>query len=100
MDKAFEKFTGSGSRAAILLTDGKSNENQALQMIQKARDKGIEIYTIGLGNQVNEDLLQRLASETGGQYYHIKENIQLGEAYQSILNQIGCGVLCPKLFES
>ena len=92
LDKAFETFTGSGRKVAILLTDGKSNENQALQMIQKAKEKGITIYTIGLGTQVSEDLLQRLASETGGQYYHIKENIQIGEAYQSILNQIGCGV--------
>ena len=42
--------------------------------------------------QLNEALLQKLANATGGHYYHVKENIDIGTAYQSILSDITCGV--------
>ena len=63
------------------------------KLLKKANEKNITIYTIGLGDKdkLNEDLLKQLAYETGGQYYHAKENIDISEIYQTILSEITCG---------
>jgi len=97
LEKAFSEFTTPNPKVAILVTDGKSSETKILSMLQKARDENIKIFTIGLGDkqQLNESLLQRIANETGGQYYHVNEKIELHEAYQSILTEITCGVPAP-----
>ncbi len=93
LEKAFTHFTGNQKKVAILLTDGKSNEVKVLQMIDRAKREGITIYPIGLGKkqQLNEALLEKIAYETGGHYYHIEQNIHIGSAYQSILDRINCG---------
>ena len=96
LEKAFNAFSPNhtGQKIAILLTDGKSSESKINAMLTKAKDENIKIFTIGLGSpaQLNEALLLRLAKETGGQYYHVAENIDIGTAYQSILSDITCGV--------
>lgn len=92
---AFDKFTpGNAPKVAILLTDGKSNAKQTLSIISEAKQKNIKIYTIGLGNkkQLNEAILQQLAKDTGGHYYHVAESSELGAAYQSILSAITCDI--------
>lgn len=92
---AFTAFApGNAPKVAILLTDGKSNEQQTLNTLAEAKQKNIKIYTIGLGSkkQLNEELLQRIAKETGGHYYHIAEIGELGIAYQSILSAITCDI--------
>ena len=92
---AFSQFSNnSDPKVAILITDGKSNEQQAKKLLEEADKKNITIYTIGLGEErdkLNEDLLKQLAYETGGQYYHAKENIDISEIYQTILAEITCG---------
>ncbi|KAB7707427.1 VWA domain-containing protein [Bacillus aerolatus] len=102
LEKAFNQFSSQGPKVAILLTDGQSSERKALEMIDKANDNNIKIYTIGLGDKkrLNEALLQRMASETGGQYFHVQENINIGTAYQSILNDISCGIPYPSCAQS
>lgn len=94
---AFDQFTTTDRKAAILITDGKSSESNILRMVQRAIDEKITIYVIGLGEQknLNETLLQKVANQTGGQYYHVAENIQLHDAYQSILSAINCDVPAP-----
>lgn len=92
---AFNKFEpGNAPKVAILLTDGKSNAKQTLNIIADAKQKNIKIYTIGLGNkkQLNEALLQQIAKDTGGHYYHVAESSELGAAYQSILSAITCDI--------
>lgn len=93
LEKAFSNFKGEGKKIAILLTDGNSNEQKVLDKLEEAKKKNITIYTIGLGKktQLKEALLQLLASETGGQYYHVEKNIHIGTAYKSILSQASCG---------
>ena len=87
--EAFSAFSNNNTpKVAILITDGKSNEAQARKLLEEADKKNITIYTIGLGdkNKLNKDLLKLLAHETGGQYYHAKENIDISEIYTSILS--------------
>jgi len=61
----------------ILLTDGYNTccPNQAAgdalaqQQARRARDNGIVVFTIGLGNDVDTAMLQYIADTTGGSYY-------------------------------
>jgi len=94
MEVAFGNFTGFNPKVAILLTDGNSNENKIRELLEKAHAQGITIHTIGIGSEknLNEDLLKKLAYDTGGQYYHVAESIDLGAAYQSILADVNCGI--------
>lgn len=94
LDVAFRNYRGDRPKVAILLTDGKSNENKVLELMKKAHAQGITIHTIGFGStkQLNEPLLKKLAHDTGGQYYHVAESSDLGTAYQSILSEVTCGI--------
>ncbi|WP_158640067.1 VWA domain-containing protein [Halalkalibacter nanhaiisediminis] len=95
LEVAFSNFTtNSTKKVAILLTDGRSSQRKVTEMMEKAKAEGITIYTVGLGkkNQLNEALLQKIAEETGGKYFHAQQNIDISTAYQSILDQILCDV--------
>jgi Ca-activated chloride channel family protein len=83
-------------KTVILVTDGEDQEGDALKAASKAKEKGIKIYTVGIGTQqgdlirvmdnqgqsrflkdaqgnfvksrLNENLLQRIAYTTNGAY--------------------------------
>jgi Mg-chelatase subunit ChlD len=61
----------------IFLTDGDGSWNDSA--IQYAKDNDVVIYTIGLGSSVNQSLLERIATSTGGKYFYASEAGQLGE---------------------
>ncbi|WP_313238245.1 VWA domain-containing protein [Sporosarcina ureae] len=103
---AFNKFSISQPKTLILLTDGKSSKSPILTEVQRAKELGIKIYTIGLGKNLDAELLETIARDTGGKYFFIKENIELPLVYQSILQEINCGIpvetcsLSASIFES
>jgi len=52
IDLAMESFdyeTG-GSKALIIVTDGENHEDDAIKAAENAREKGIQVYTIGMGS--------------------------------------------------
>ncbi|WP_180954089.1 S-layer homology domain-containing protein [Bacillus sp. M6-12] len=103
LEEAFSRFSStSNSKVAILITDGRSSESKIVNMIREAQNKNIRIFTIGLGEkkQLNEALLQRMATETGGAYFHAQKNTDIGGVYQMILNEIACGVPSPGCSQS
>ncbi len=83
-------------KALVLLTDGEEEQGEALSEARKAKEKGIRVFTIGIGTKegdliqvpdsdgnleflkdnngnfvkshLNEELLQKIAYETGGAY--------------------------------
>lgn len=65
------------SWAVILLTDGENTccpngaagDALALAEASRARANGITVFTIGLGDDVDADLLEQIADTTGGAYY-------------------------------
>lgn len=62
----------------ILFTDGIHNHSGKLDIdsqIERAKNMGVKIYTIGFGDNVNEKLLQKIANETSGQYFH-SDNVE------------------------
>ncbi|NDJ86235.1 MAG: VWA domain-containing protein [Chloroflexi bacterium] len=57
----------------ILVTDGRTygDENQALDLADEAREKGIGISAMGIGDEWNDDFLDALVSRTGGSSAYI-----------------------------
>ena len=85
----------------ILLTDGLANkpngdgfnENPAdvayaVEKAAKAALSGIKIFTIGLGSDINEIMLQNIATDTGAQYYNAPTADELEEIFSEIAYDI------------
>lgn len=76
-------------KVLVLLTDGKTNvpapnpEAYALDLAKKAQAAGITIFTIGLGNSVNQDFLAQAASDVK-QRYLAADTRSLDAIYRSI----------------
>ena len=69
----------------ILLTDGDGYYENKLSVLAKKAD--IKIYTIGLGNSCNEELLKKIAIDTGGEYYHANNAKQLYKLFEKIADK-------------
>jgi Ca-activated chloride channel family protein len=92
------------SKIIILLTDGEpspedTNPEIALEV---AKRMGIKIYTVGIGgdkegyirhplygmipvtSHLNKELLQKIASETGGQFFEAKKSGDMRQIYDTI----------------
>lgn len=71
----------------ILLTDGNEPDNNypiTSKHIQNATDAKIIIFTIGLGEDVDEAYLRNVANRTGGEYYYAENADALEEIYSEI----------------
>jgi Ca-activated chloride channel homolog len=88
------------SAAIVLLTDGENNENpNPLEVAQLAADRGVRIYTIGIGStsgttlhvngftvhtSLDEPMLQQIAQVTEGDYYHAASGDDLRAIYENL----------------
>lgn len=84
-----------------------SEEDFDYSLVDEAASKGIRIYTIGLTNNVNENILKEMASRTNGEYYYAntaKElisyflTVNMSEKYDIITDTDEDGI--PDLFET
>ena len=79
--------TSNEDRVLILLTDGVSNagEIKPEKAAELAANKGMKIYTIGVGNRLRSDLneasLKRVAEITGGRYFRAHNVSELQQIY-------------------
>ncbi len=103
------KSTPGKSKVAILVTDGVNNAGaiDPETALVLAKETGLRVYAIGVGTrgmaptpyayapgggllfrnapvEIDEDLLERLAIETGGKYYRATDNSSLDEVYREI----------------
>lgn len=80
---------GGGSRKVsqyvIFLTDGMGEYHSST--IEPALAAGIKIYTIGLGNGVNRELLESIATPTGGQYFPVEKAEDLWKTFERIYKE-------------
>ena len=60
----------------ILLTDGKDtggvkgyDGSKIEKATKEAKEKGVRVFTIGLGDDLDTEVLQKIATETSGKYY-------------------------------
>lgn len=93
------------SKSIILLTDGSNNAGDVppATAAQIAKQKGIKVYTIGVGTngkmqiadpygfstttletKIDEPLLKNIASLTGGKYFRAKDERVLKQVFQEI----------------
>lgn len=87
LTKGFEVYDSSARENAIkymiLLTDGKSSDTVS-DYADNATMRNITIFTIGLGNNLDENLLRDIATSTGGKYYHASVADDLYDIFDAI----------------
>jgi Ca-activated chloride channel homolog len=88
------------SAVIVLLTDGENNQRpDPLEAAQAARDRGVRIYTVGIGttagstlevegfrvhSRLDEATLQRISELTDGAYYAADEPDELSAVYDAV----------------
>lgn len=101
-----------GSAVVVLLSDGENNESpDPLAAAQTAADRGIRIYTVGVGSpggvtlsvngfqvhtQLDAALLQGVADATGGTYFYAQDQPTLNSIYANLDSNL---VLKPQATE-
>ena len=91
--RGFEVLSASNTpdakKAAVLLTDGHDSDPKALQTyVGNYETQGWDVYTIGLGTDVNIDLLKRIAEATPEGEYHPVELSTIQEIFDKILAKV------------
>lgn len=71
----------------VLLSDGQSGRASAQELAEQAENEGIRIYTISLGSNADQALMEELASSPS-YYHHAPTADELGEIYEAIRVQI------------
>jgi Ca-activated chloride channel homolog len=100
------------SNVIVLLTDGENtDEPDPLEVAQVAADRGVRVYTIGIGSaagtvlsvegfnvftQLDEALLQQIAQVTGGVYYNAQSREELVAIYNNLNREF---VIKPETME-
>jgi VWFA-related protein len=84
------KKQASPRKAVITLTDGKDTHSQATidDCLRVAKEAGIPIFVIGLGQSLNEDILRAIAESSGGGYFPAPQARDLLEIYRRISSQL------------
>jgi len=94
---AHRLLTGTGhivdnTPAMIVLTDGRSNPDPvqlAIDAANAAKSDGITIFTVGLGETIERDALERIATRSD-YYRHAPDGEDLGPVYERIAYEIPC----------
>ncbi|MFB0537509.1 MAG: VWA domain-containing protein [Anaerolineae bacterium] len=79
-----------GRKVVIALTDGidEDSHRSLNSAIKFAQESKVPIYTIGLGRDVYEGVLEKMAQETGGWYYFSPEASQLAALYEDLAHAL------------
>ena len=77
----------------ILLSDGLANigpksPSELADLGKKLRRQGMNITTIGLGDDYNEDLMVALAEASGANYYYVEDTEKLPDIFVEELGQL------------
>lgn len=70
----------------ILLSDGLSSWSPIDAVLNDIQDR-IRVFTIGLGSDVDEEIMQQIAQRTGGTYYFSPSELELAAIYSQISGQ-------------
>jgi Ca-activated chloride channel family protein len=75
----------------ILLTDGRTygDENNCINLAQKAAGQGIGISSLGIGSEWNDNFLDKLASLTGGSSMYVPRAQDIQHALLDKFSQLG-----------
>jgi hypothetical protein len=78
-------------RAIIFLSDGRdeSSVHTYQAVIDEAKKRGIALYCIGFGGELDISALQVITSQTGGEYYAATTVGELGARFLQITHDLG-----------
>lgn len=85
-----------GRRAVVLLSDGVDDDGQGRvlskhtleEVLALAREVNVPVFTIGLGSEIDEQTLRRVAAESGGYYFNAPTIDELKELYGKLGRQL------------
>lgn len=93
--KAFQGEDANIRKAVVVVTDGsdKGTDSNVTKsaVIQEAQEKDVPVFTIGIGDRIDLDVLRDMANKTGGQYYEAGATDNLKNIYRN--------KIAPLLFE-
>ena len=86
-ERAFQHSTAK-TKVIILLSDGEHNSGtiSPKEALKSIKQKNIKIYTIAIGNkgEADEALLEKIARESGGEFYSAVSAKELQRVYEEI----------------
>lgn len=98
--KQFKAENNDVRKYLVLLTDGKDttdvkgyDEKKTTNAINEAKEKGVKVFTIGLGNDLDTEVLQNIATQTGGKYYYASSSEVLEDIFELISADINYGLI-------
>lgn len=81
-----------GKRAVIAMTDGidNSSRRRVEEVIERAKEAKIPLYMLGFGRagEIDDVLMQQMATQSGGKYYHAKNKDALLEIFENLSIQL------------
>ena len=90
-DAAYQSVEDTGGksnyrRAVIVATDGADNASarSLADVTTNAVNRGVPIFTIGIGSSINRTTLEQVAAGTGGLYYEANTSQNLATIYRQI----------------
>ena len=77
-------------KVVVVNTDGAdtASDSQPSHATGHARENNTAVYTIGLGDEVDTDVLQQISHSTDGRYYAAANSGELQAIYEAIFNNI------------
>lgn len=89
-------------RVMIVLADGDDNSSDVEEntAVRYAIEANCTVYTIGLGSNVDEAPLRRLATQTGGRYYNAPSSSDLDQIYAEINQELETTGICELRYRS
>ena len=76
-------------KSVVLMTDGRQNRGiNPIAVSQRAKRLGITVHTLTFSEGANQDLMIRVAENTGGIHVHADTNEQLADAFDRIARTI------------
>lgn len=96
--KQFNTTNNDTRKYIILLTDGKDttgvsgyDEKKTERAIADAKLKGVKVFTIGLGDELDTEVLEKISKQTGGKYYYASSSEVLEDVFELIASDINYG---------
>ncbi len=86
-----------GRRVVVLLTDGRDEDNPGTapgsvrtfeQALERLKETGTTVFAIGLGPKIGRAVLERLATESGGEVYFPEDVSALPDEYRRIIENL------------
>ena len=79
------------AKIAIIITDGKSQDPSATaQEAQRLRDKGVTIFSIGVGSGIQEAELKAMATDPDNQHVFVVNNFDALDLIKASLQRKTC----------